>query len=176
MGFILKWKIKTLKLAADAWESSGQTVTFFWYKFMLGLSYPEAWRREIGNTLGETRRTKQLTWSQRLNGFCKLRIEQASASSIPMSLIWWHWEVIYSVKEREIICPIGGVFFPLTLSWLFWILSIRLKDKTSKHITRGVLASIFYYNCHPQICIKVTWGIFQNTDSLIWFLKPNLWY
>lgn len=80
--------------------------------------------------------------------------------------------------ERKESSDQWGVFFPLTrkiisstpltLSCLLRILVINLKDKPSDYSKRGVFSSIFYYNCHFQVClcIKMTWGIFQNADSL----------
>lgn len=41
-GFVLKWKSRKIKLAAEASESSGQTKTSFGEKLMLGLSYSGA--------------------------------------------------------------------------------------------------------------------------------------
>lgn len=41
-GFVLKWKSRKIKLAAEASESSGQTRTSFGEKLMLGLSYSGA--------------------------------------------------------------------------------------------------------------------------------------
>lgn len=66
------------------------------------------------------------------------------------------------------LCKKDHIFHPVDLALAVMNCSNILKDKTSNHIKCGVLSSIFYYNCHSQIClcIKITWAAFQNTDSL----------
>lgn len=142
-------------------QSSGQTMVFFWYKFMLGFGYLGAWKKEIGNTQGGTRRTKNLPKSQCLNGYCEFKIKQARLGS------QWVWSG--RIEKKEIQCERKinfltnrDVFFSLarrityfillTLPWLLWILAINLKDKVSNHTKCGVLSSIFYCNHDSQIC------------------------
>lgn len=82
-------------------QSSGQTMTFFWYKFMLGFGYLGARRMEIGNTQGGTRRMQNLPKSQCLNEYCGFKIREASLVSRQVWSEGTEKKQMYSVKERE---------------------------------------------------------------------------
>lgn len=86
-GFVLKWRLRKIKVAADASESS-RADQDTWGDMDAWSPLPWSMKQGDWQRTGGTRRTEQLLGSPRLEGYCKLRIEQAS-SGIPVSLSWW---------------------------------------------------------------------------------------